>query len=87
MLKPTDRQTGHCNREKWTTNQLVLDSHAGSDFPFGDRRSKLKNSSCGVAFVLVHGSDRIECNASGNTACHESTGKLCDFNTSLNCFP
>jgi len=23
MLKPTDRQTGHCNREDWITNQLA----------------------------------------------------------------
>jgi len=34
-----------------------LNSHAGNDFPFGDYRSKLKNCSCRVAFVLVHRSE------------------------------
>ena len=54
-------------------------SHEGIDVPQDERRWKLKNLSCGVVFVDVERSDRMECRASGRTTSHLESGRFLDF--------
>ena len=44
-----------------------------------DVRWKLKNLSCGVVFVDVERSDRMECRASGRTTSHWESGRFLDL--------
>ena len=47
--------------------------------PQDERRWKLKNLSCGVVFVDVERSDRMECRASGTTTSHRESGRFLDL--------
>ena len=47
--------------------------------PQDERRWKLKNLSCGVVFVDVERSDRMECRASGRTTSHWKSGRFVDL--------
>jgi len=54
-------------QERW-----VWPHQAGKDFPLGDLQQKPKNNSWGVALVAVRNSDRVACEASGNTVSQDS---------------
>ena len=51
-------------------------NHESIDVPQDERRWKLKNISCGVVFVDVERSDRVECRASGRTTSHWESGRF-----------
>ena len=53
--------------------------HEGIDVPQDERRWKPNNRSCGLVFVDVERSDRMECRASGSTTSHWESDKLLDL--------
>ena len=62
-------------------------SHEGIDVPQDERRWKLKNLSCGVVFVDIERSDRMECRASGRITSHWESRQIFGLERKTESFP